>query len=671
MARKALSGLTTLSYLRTMLSCIKNTLWLCALLVSNTSASAQTYFLNGDATFLGDDCYRLTQALNYQNGTVWYGEQIDLTQPFDIQFRMNLGSFDGNGADGICFVLQTVGTAAIGETGGGMGYLNFGTSLGVEFDTWQNGDYNDPGFDHIAIHRDGNINHNSPLNIAGPVQMDPFDQNSEDGEDHVVQINWNPSEQSMQVYFDCNLRLQGSVDLINSVFSGQSLVYWGFTAATGGASNNQTVCLQENILNVGDEVTICPGASTILSAGSSLDGTYTWSPTDFLSDPASAAPTASPPSTTTYNVTFTDLCGNNVDADILVNVEELTVNIPSTATLTCSNPQLSVSASSNFANTSYVWTTLDGIILTDPTSNVFGTNEEGTYTLTATALEICTDTESITVVIDQIAPVPNAGADAVLNCLNPFLILNATAGTADALVQWNTQGTGLIVSGASTLTPTIGASGTYTLTVTDSGNGCVGSDALTITDDFAAPQITIALPDSLSCLQSQVELNVIQFEPLPSVTYEWSTEAGSIVNGASTASPTVNAAGVYSVIATNNSNGCSSNDSAEVVATDEVNIDLSSLTFPNIITPNNDDLNRTWKPFLRIDPELDLSLFFVEYELQIFNRWGALIFEGSPSQFDWKASDAESGVYYYIVRYRTECGGGVTGEREGYITVTR
>ena len=228
----------------------------------SSEAQGQTYFLNGSAISLGDDCYQLTGELTTQNGTVWYGDQLNLNQPFDLMFQMNFGDIDANGADGICFVLQTVGTNAIGESGGGMGYLNFGTgSLGIEFDTWQNGENSDPFQDHLAIERDGDINHNSASNIAGPVNIDPFGNNVEDGLNHTVQITWEPSTQTINVYYDCVFRLSGQVDLIDDVFSGQSLVYWGFTAATGGSFNNQTVCLQENILSVGNQVDICTGAS--------------------------------------------------------------------------------------------------------------------------------------------------------------------------------------------------------------------------------------------------------------------------------------------------------------------------------------------------------------------------------------------------------------------------
>ena len=71
------------------------------------------YFLNGDAVVTGQDCYQLTPAINTQNGSVWYADQVDLNQLLDLQFILNLGSDDSNGADGICFVMQTVGTDAL------------------------------------------------------------------------------------------------------------------------------------------------------------------------------------------------------------------------------------------------------------------------------------------------------------------------------------------------------------------------------------------------------------------------------------------------------------------------------------------------------------------------------------------------------------------------------
>jgi hypothetical protein len=58
------------------------------------------------------------------------------------------------------------------------------------------------------------------------------------------------------------------------------------------------------VVTTSDDVSILPGESTVLSA--SGGSTYSWLPTDGLSDPTSASPTASPESTTTYVVTVTN-----------------------------------------------------------------------------------------------------------------------------------------------------------------------------------------------------------------------------------------------------------------------------------------------------------------------------------------------------------------------------
>ncbi|MEO0405673.1 MAG: L-type lectin-domain containing protein, partial [Bacteroidota bacterium] len=136
--------------------------------------------MNGDAEFIGDDCYRLTEAINTQNGTVWYAEQLDLNDPFDFSFTMNFGTNDSQGADGIVFVLQTVGTGAIGESGGGIGFLGFNPSFGVEFDTWTNGDFGDLIADHIAMISNGDVNHNGLNAITSPIQASGGSINIED-----------------------------------------------------------------------------------------------------------------------------------------------------------------------------------------------------------------------------------------------------------------------------------------------------------------------------------------------------------------------------------------------------------------------------------------------------------------------------------------------------------
>lgn len=145
--------------------------------------SAQTYFLNGTATASEGDCYQLTTTQGNQNGTVWYGEQIDLNFPFELTFSMNFGTIDATGADGMVFVLQDVGTNALGETGGALGFSGFNPSFGIEFDTWQNGQYGDLITDHIGFVSDGSVDHAPPTGLAGPVDanIDGFEHRGRRG----------------------------------------------------------------------------------------------------------------------------------------------------------------------------------------------------------------------------------------------------------------------------------------------------------------------------------------------------------------------------------------------------------------------------------------------------------------------------------------------------------
>ena len=102
-----------------------------------------------DATIVGD-CIELTQNINTQQGCAWYQNAIDFTMPFSHEMTANFGTLDANGADGICLVYQSNGQDFCGGTGEGIGAGGMPNSAIFEFDTWQNGNLNDPVLDHCA-----------------------------------------------------------------------------------------------------------------------------------------------------------------------------------------------------------------------------------------------------------------------------------------------------------------------------------------------------------------------------------------------------------------------------------------------------------------------------------------------------------------------------------------
>lgn len=272
--------------------------------------------INGNAVaIVPDTCYRLTQAANSQMGSVWNVNQVDLNSDFEILANLYFGTNDA-GADGIVFAFQQVSVSA-GNLGGGMGIQGVQPSLFVPFDTYQNGADSDPSFDHVSINRNGDTNHASGNNIAGPVQASASNINIEDGTDHLVLIRWlvdsAASTQTLEVYFDCVLRLSATQDFISTIFSSNPNVYWGFTAATGGLANEQSFCFEyvsALATNLGDQTT-CVGDGVEISAPP-IGTSYTWTPPVGLSDPNIENPIASPLSTTVYTVAISNICGNTV-----------------------------------------------------------------------------------------------------------------------------------------------------------------------------------------------------------------------------------------------------------------------------------------------------------------------------------------------------------------------
>ena len=298
------------------------------LCICNLQISAQLIdTIIGDALNLGGNCFLITPEATGKKGGIWYGNPIDFSNDFTIYYQNNFGDLDRNGADGMALVFKTTPDAAIGSTGGGIGYLGINNSLIVEFDTWLNGNVGDPSYDHLAIMKNGNNSHNSTDNLAGPVQASSSSANIEDGIFHDVKVQWDATTQVLSVFFDCELRLALTEDIKNTVFGGDSSVFFGFVGSTGGAINRQEVCFNsisfvENLV-VPENENICLGQEINIDATIPSGNSYSWLPTTGVSDTEIANPDFSPTETTDYTVTITDNCGELTDYTVTITVSSL------------------------------------------------------------------------------------------------------------------------------------------------------------------------------------------------------------------------------------------------------------------------------------------------------------------------------------------------------------
>lgn len=179
---------------------------------------------------------RLTNNLS-QSGSAFLTDSINLANQasFSTKFTFNISNpqgisdGDGQGADGIVFVVQTVANTA-GGIGGGIGYLGIAKSVGVELDTWDNGSgLNDPNGNHIGINLGGNFN--------GSTQ--PIGTRMNNGSDWYAWVDYDGVNDLIEVRLSqTNARpvaatLSRSADLVAEL--GQTNAFVGFTSGTGSA----------------------------------------------------------------------------------------------------------------------------------------------------------------------------------------------------------------------------------------------------------------------------------------------------------------------------------------------------------------------------------------------------------------------------------------------------
>ncbi len=218
---------------------------------------AQSDFtLNGSASILNDNCYRLTSFQQTNDvGSIWSDYTVDLRNALDFQFAVNFGCSKAVG-EGVAFVLHTHqhGRAALGCGNGAMGFANRAgcatgaimPSLAIELDVRYNAADKDIYRPHLTLVKNGNLS--EPMTAVIP--MLEGGKSVLDCEYHHVRITWLPSKQELCVYIDGNLRLAYTGDLSNEVFGGSSDIYYGFTASSSSQAAGQMVCVQGMIEEV-------------------------------------------------------------------------------------------------------------------------------------------------------------------------------------------------------------------------------------------------------------------------------------------------------------------------------------------------------------------------------------------------------------------------------------
>ena len=278
---------------------------------------------------------------------------------------------------------------------------------------------------------------------------------------------------------------------------------------------------------------------------------------------------------------------------------------------------------------SYSWTGPGNYKSTEQNPNIPNASSamSGTYTVTVTSTNGCTDSEQISLTVTTL-PVVTIASSADPLCISAQRTLTGfPAGGIFTLTDGPASISGNILS--PTGTGTVSLMYTYT-------SGCSNSVSQSVS--IAGNPVVDAGPDK--------ELNFVNETQMEAVLNtseagEWSIISGSGIisdNNSPGTKVTNLAAGQNILLWTVKNNGCETSD--------EVVIKVNEIFIPSVMTPNNDGKNDYF----------ELKPLVGKIEFIIFNQWGVVEYSNSSYLNNWdgrnkKGLELPEDTYFYVVKF--------------------
>ncbi len=349
------------------------------------------------------------------------------------------------------------------------------------------------------------------------------------------------------------------------------------------------------------------------------------------------------------------LCEDNVDSFIITypeNDNKVSFNID---TLVCENELIKIQNTSSSHYNDFLWSFSDRSfsVLRDPEHHYL---HAGSYTvqLIGKINDHCSDTAYQVIIVDNIV-LPHFSTDRDSICTGESITFNPVADNNTTILRWQ-FGDGLesISKEKEEIYHAYDTSGMFRVVLVAQYRACPEQEISRIVYVYSLPIVSLA-NDIFLCLDGlPVILRNLNPPPVAAHRKLWST--GDTTTNISVVHP-----GRYSLTVSTAPLGCSTTDSVTIRKDCYTDI-------PNAFTPNGDGLNDYFFP------RQLLSKSVIAFRLQIFNRWGQVVFESNNKEgsgWDGRLNHKEqpSGVYVYLVEI--ELANGVQERYEGNVTLIR
>lgn len=406
-----------------------------------------------------------------------------------------------------------------------------------------------------------------------------------------------------------------------------------FTSAAGQCASTtlDITVLATPAVSAGADQIVCVGQSITLS-GAGADA-YVWD--NGVVDGVSFVPTLG---ITLYALIGTNGNGCSNSDQVIVTVIPLPIVNAGADQVVCSGESVILSGS---GASTYVWN--NGVNNGTPFTPGLGTT---IYTVVGSDANGCSNSDQVAVSV-EVAPVVSFTANTTVGCAP--LGVTFTNTTSGNLVdcQWD-FGNGATAIGCGSVSTDYPSSGLYDVTLTStSDNGC--SSSVTYTDYIQVEESPSASfgqsASSATTLNSTIEFYNTSSG---AVSYVWNFDNGQSAVYTENASYTFpfEEPGSYVVeLIVYSSLGCTDTAFSTVQIIDEL-----IYYVPNSFSPDGDSFNQTFEPVFTAGFDA------FDYTLQIYNRYGELIFQSNDVNIGWDGTygdnKVQDGTYTWKIEFK-------------------
>ena len=258
----------------------------------------------------------------------------------------------------------------------------------------------------------------------------------------------------------------------------------------------------------------------------------------------------------TYTLIVANTDNSCTDTAAVFIEEDMMVPIASAGpdtTLNCDRTSLELdgSASSMGAAFTYDWISDNGVVPVDANTLTPQVVVDGIYRLlVSNEINGCADSAFVTVTYDTLRPEITILEPDTLNCTQTTLTLLANISNAGTMpnFNWTASNGGNIFQDENTLMPIVNTPGTYTLSVTNTLNGCDQMATVTVVENVNQVIADAGTADTLNCFNDTITLNASGSTQGSNISYIWSTTDGQFVGANTGQQVQLSAGGTYQLI---------------------------------------------------------------------------------------------------------------------------